>query len=102
MDELELLIAIVVGIYKLIRFVLVSIFRLLAGMFGFFKRAQSGGELAPRKEPERAPPSAKRAPPPLPQARSTPARAAADQVKAVSDQLAALARTAEAESQKCA
>src|SRR4051812_5954256 len=42
MDELELLVAIVVGIFKLIRWILRSIFRAIGGMFGFLKRAQAG------------------------------------------------------------
>src|SRR5437588_1754461 len=42
MDELELLVAIVVGIFKLIRWIFRSIFRMFGGIFGFLKRAQAG------------------------------------------------------------
>jgi len=107
MDEFELLIAIVVGIFKLIRFIVVSIFRLIAGAFRFIGRAQRGGELSPRKQPERAAPpklakTGPAKPPALPAARSAPTRAAADQVKTLSDALSSLARNAEAESLACA
>jgi hypothetical protein len=57
MDELELLIAIIVGIYKLVRWILKTFFRGLFGVFNAFKRAQSGQLSPTRAVPKEAQPA---------------------------------------------
>ncbi|HUS63959.1 MAG TPA: hypothetical protein VMZ28_05410 [Kofleriaceae bacterium] len=71
MDEFEVLIAILRGLYKLVRFIFVSLFRLVRGAFRFVARAQSGGAAAQRQPARSVPPAASRPAPPPPRARPT-------------------------------
>jgi hypothetical protein len=98
MDEIELLIAIVVGIFKLIRWILKSVFRLLFGIFGFFKRAQAGqvgATAATRALPQ------KNVPAPVPASARPVTPGAGPALRQLADRMNELARLAAAEAERC-
>jgi hypothetical protein len=99
MDELELLVAIVVGIYKLIRWILRTLFRGLFGVLGFLKRAQAGemrNPAATRALPQKA------APPVVPPTARPVTPGAGPALRQLADRMSALANQGMEEAARCA
>ncbi len=102
MDEFELLIAIVVGIFKLIRWILRTLFRGLFGMFGWAKRAQSG-RLGTEQKSSTTRALPKSSPPAQVPASARPvAPGAGPAIRQLIDRLSALAKQADDAAARCA
>jgi hypothetical protein len=101
MDEFELLVAIVVGIFKLIRWILKTLFRGIFGIFGALKRAQSGQMDAKKAAPVRAVPK-RSAPPAIPVTARPVTPGAGPALRQLADRLTELAQKAADEAVRCA
>src|SRR2546423_11583753 len=99
MDELELLIAIVVGIFKLIRWILRSLWRGVAGTLGFLKRAQAGETGKPAAT--RAVPQ-KNLPAKIPASARPVTPGVGPALRQLADRMSGLAREAANEAERCA
>jgi hypothetical protein len=97
MDEFELLIAIIVGIFKLIRWILVTFFKLLGGIFGLLTR---GAKAARRLEPARMQPK-KLQPAKVPATARPVTPSAGPALKELAARFDKLEETASAEAERC-